>query len=262
MIVVIGFTVNDHNLCRKLAAWMKKLGPYPGHRAMLVRDSRVTDEHHISNLLRECFDQVQEVTYPDDGHNQWAFSANKMFNRAAKEIQYSPMPLPWLWCEPDAVPMRKGWLDELVKEYDAERKPFLGDRVAVDDVPLHCSGVAIYPPRITDFAWKIGIADDVAWDCFAADQIVPNAHFTEKIVHNWQHGPFKSMSEVDNLRSQHPEMVLFHSDKSGTLIDWLEKELTLPVAVGDRTAPVAEVAGDGHSIPAHVGPTDLFIKTY
>jgi hypothetical protein len=248
MICVFPCSPIDQDLAVKLSYWMVDLGRNAGHHALLVTDDRVHPNNNraIKHNLAMIFESVEEevMTERFDG---WPLAPNRIFAKAAKRVQMTS-PQPWLWLEADVVPLKSGWVAALAKEYDAEpRKPFLGDFVNVKDVPAHMSGIAVYPGMVVDHAGAAVMATDIAWDVFAADQIVPKMKQTRLIAHRWKHPPFASQSEVDNLLAQLPtDCVLFHADKSGTLIDFLR----------ERKKGKAQVA------PPKPEIADIFIKTY
>jgi FkbM family methyltransferase len=175
----------------------------------------------VDNLKRAGFREVTTINVTDDAWDAWPQSPNLMFRRAAQYIAATtPVDEGWLWIEPDAIPMGAGWFDALEAEYEQAKragKLFVGDFVEVANVPVHMSGVGIYPVDLTRHAGLAMLADEIAWDVFAAEQIVPKMHNTDLIVHNWRHDPFKNQGELDNLLSQHPQCVLFHADKTGSI---------------------------------------------
>lgn len=255
MIVVFPYSPVDQQLAAKLSGWILELGKNEGHRCLIVRDIRCNPNYdsEIKANLSKVFDSVETITVVEriDG---WPKAPNLIFRTAAKHIQYTD-PVPWLWCEADIVPIKPGWVQELATEYDQEpRKPFLGDFVNVPDVIPHLSGIAIYPGKITEYAGEAVMADEIAWDCAAASQTVPQMKQTVKICHRWKHPPFNNQSEVDNLLGQLKDTcVLFHADKSGTLIDFLRER---------RDGRKPQQNDSSVNVGAGIGTVDVFIKSY
>lgn len=269
MVVVFPYYPGDQELASKLSKWLVDLGPNKGHSALVVRDVRCNPNHdaEIKSNLSKVFDSVEAVDVVERLDSNWqastksAFGPNIMFRTAAKHIQYTN-PVPWLWCEVDTVPLKGGWVQALANEYDQEpRKPFLMDFVQVPNVEPHGSGIGIYPGVITDYAGLAVMAEDTAWDVFAASQIVPQMKQTHLIVHRWHHPALKNQSEVDNLLGQLGDAVLFHSDKSGTLINFLrEKKYQKPDGLVE---PLAALQSECTGIVERPSPIqcDIFIKT-
>jgi hypothetical protein len=246
VLVVFPYSPVDQTLAVKLAAWIKELGKNEGHHVLIVRDIRChsNNDASIRHDLLAVFDSVQSIDVVEriDG---WPLAPNIIFRTAAKHIQYV-CHQPWLWIEGDCVPLKSGWVEAIWKEYAACGKPFLGDFVNVENVIPHMSGIAVYPGKLTEYAGNAVMADEVAWDCAAASQIVPLMAQTHLIKHRWKHPPFNNQSEVDNLLGQLGDAVLFHADKSGTLIDFL-RERRYPAPAQQNPVQVNQGAGIGIS---------------
>jgi hypothetical protein len=156
--------------------------------------------------------------------------------------------------------LKSGWVEAIAKEYqDEPQKPFLGDFVNVEGVIPHCSGVCVNPGIVIDHAPAAVMAFDMAWDCYASDQIVPRMKQTQLIRHSWKHPPFNNQSEVDNLIGQLGDAVLFHADKSGTLIDLLREREGIKPAVPLGMPILNAVAGRTEPAKPNI---DILIKTY
>lgn len=261
MIVTFPYSPIDQELGVKLSKWMVELGKSTGYRAIVVRDVRChpNNDRSIKHNLEQVFDSVEVVTVNDriDG---WPSGPNSMFRTAAKHIEFTK-PEPFLWLEADVVPLKTGWVEAIDREYRADPvKPFLGDFVNVPNVEPHCSGICVYPGDISNHAGIATMATDIAWDVFASHEIVPRMKQTAFIKHRWKHPPFQNMSQVDNLLAQLGDAVLFHADKSGTLIDFLREKRGGPKATGVLTLP--EPKNDSTGLPAPAkATTDIFIKT-
>lgn len=229
MKVVYCFFPGDEALALKNLEWALEVGPQKNHSALLLFDNRCSQERVAKAvaLAKEIFHEASARTAAAqiDG---WPQGANYFFRLATGTLANERGCPYFFWWEPDAIPTQSGWLDAIQKEYEAARRPFMGDRVEVrlegKEVPLHMSGVAVYPNPLHAFAGEAYRAHDVAFDMAGKDQIVPQAHWTRLIVHNWKHEPIDTFDKLANIRSQHPEMVIFHSDKSGKLIDLLREE--------------------------------------
>lgn len=260
MLLVLPYSLRDQELALKLVQWISELGEKKAHSALIVRDKRCdpTKDAQIKAELEKNFQKV-EVETAAAAFDSWAEGANHLFSAAGRYIEHTTKE-PWLWLESDVVPMRANWVDALETEYKQAGKPFMGADVNVNNVPRHMSGVACYPGEMSKHAGLALISNEIPWDVQAADQIIPKAHFTQQIVHNWKHEPFKDKSELDNLRVQHPNCVLFHSDKSGSLIDLLRQERNgASIEMEVAAAPYSFFQLDGETV---CGACDIFIKTH
>jgi len=215
--------MRDYEITLKLLEWMKELGQKPRHDLWLLHDARVPKEDvaAILSAARAVFLEGKDITAKAEVDG-WPEGANYMFRTMTANLSYNSKYKYFLWMEPDAIPLKPDWLDTLEKEYLKAKKPFMGDRVEVENIPLHMSGVGIYQNPVYNLAGEAYRASDVAWDMAAKDQIVPNAHFTNLIEHAWRHKTFTDRHELTT--QMRPEAVLFHSSKDGSLIRLLRDE--------------------------------------
>jgi hypothetical protein len=225
MIIVYSFFPGDQDLALKNVQWWISLGGCKGHSVLVAFDPRCAPDtvEAIRQQLIQCFDHVFNANCKAE-IDGWPQGANYFFSLASSWLAQKREWTYFLWMEPDAVPVAEKWLDTMQAEYERVKtsKPFMGDRVAVENIPLHMSGVAIYPNPLHAYAGETTRAFDTPFDMAGRDQIVTRAHWTKLILHNWKHEKLKNMGELDNLLSHRPEMVLFHSDKSGSMIDLLQ----------------------------------------
>lgn len=259
MIVVYPFSLVDQDLALKNAKWMNELGGCKGHECLMIADQRCQNAIFVLNELKQVFDSV--YNFPAHAEiNGWPEGANYMFRLATSWMDNAKRK-EFLWLEPDAIPLTRGWLDFIQREYDevAKRmgKRFMGDRVQVENIPLHMSGVGIYPSPLHAYAGEAYRAHEVAWDMAGKDQIVPKAHFTKLIEHAWKHPKFTS---IDELETQiRPECVLFHSSKDGSLIDLLQSKMGKEIASMPTGPPQKEREEPRSPSPISC---DIFIRTY
>jgi hypothetical protein len=236
------------------------LGPYPGHTLLVARD--------ISSNLRPFanvgFDQVDEIEIKNDAWRHWPESCNNVFGICSRHVQELYNAEPFLWLEPDVVPMRPGWLNSIAMEYEKCGRPFLGDFVSVHtpelDVPDHMSGVAVYPGNMSGNAGMAIISHEIAWDVAAAYQIVPRMATSKHILHIWNHPPFTDFDSIQSgVYAHKPECVLFHRDKTGSLIELLRQQKA--GVVGNVPASVASSSAVAVELPA-TPVCDILIKSY
>jgi len=293
MILAIAFCERDQDLALKNIKWWNELGGCKGHKAVLWRDRRTNLDiaKEIQAEAFKCFDDVLVFTCGAE-IDGWPEGANYFMRIASGYLQNRKDCRYFLWMEPDAIPITPGWMDALEEEYRRAGKPFMGDRVEVNDIPLHMSGVGIYWNPLHEKAGEAYRAHDLAWDMAAKEQIVPNAHFTELIEHAWKHPEFSSLQDLESQIA--PQTMLFHSSKDGSLIERLRERrgsvaIHQPKGAGSPTPPVSPSPHPGgyDGIPRHpdsgVSPApllrsaqgtqipfppdhepicDIFIKTY
>lgn len=275
MLVTIPYYAGDLEAAERLEERIRALGPYPGHSILAARDSS-TDK----KLFRDCgFDSWQETVITNDAWKKWSESPNNAFRHISMHVEHTK-PQPWLWLEPDCCVVRAGWLDAIAAEYQValkNRKVFMGCFVpGVEDTPDHMSGIGVYPGKITSWAGNAKQAHEIPWDIYAARQIVPLAHFTRLIQHNWRAPEFDSLAAV--RAELWPEAVIYHKDKTGNLqriLSGAEQEVsgTIDGKEGDATcvgsshlfhasnpAPTSEPESAGVSIGCAPPGTKVEIK--
>lgn len=230
MLLVVPYCKKDFELASRLAGWMAVLGPYPKHQLLLVQQVGAPTVSFVDS----GFSSISTIPVTDSGA-PWPAGCNASFRAAGKQIEYGQK-RPWLWCEPDSVPMRDGWLDEIEAEYLACGKPFLGDFIVPPKnsdpkyIP-HISGMSVYPPNLMQLAGEIYHAyDNIPFDIIAGPQILAQAKQSELLFHVWQGpsqpglAPFTSWSDVEQkILARRPKCALFHSDKTGTLLQLLRE---------------------------------------
>src|SRR5262245_18893230 len=174
----------DQELALRNAVWMNELGGCKGHEILFGYDTRCYSGtvDAIGIELSKAFDKVYPLPI-EGGIDGWPEGANSFFRLIACRLETKPNTPYWMWMEPDAIPLRENWLTVLEHHYLENKKPFMGDRVEVGDIPLHMSGVGFYPLPLHQYAGEAYRAAEVAWDMAGKDQIVPRAHFTRLIEH-------------------------------------------------------------------------------
>jgi FkbM family methyltransferase len=242
MLVIYPFSVPDQELALKNARWIAELGSCAKHDIFILSDRRcdIPTVQGIVDTLKPLFKIVQHRWTQSD-IDGWPEGANHMFCYATALIQHTKEWPCFMWMEPDAIPIKAGWMDQLEEEYRRAGKPFMGEKVDLGtkrpDVPIHMSGVGIYQNPIYLLAGEAYRAHEVAWDIAAKDQILPHCHFTKLIQHYWKHGTFQ------NLEGLRPETVVFHSSKDGSLIDLLRKKAAPDIIADANTVPAVPTSG-------------------
>jgi hypothetical protein len=251
----------DVDQARQLLTWIGQLSPrLAPHCCLLAADSLVPHEIklELGNIAKGIFyfAETAVVNVPLDVTG-WPKASNAMFRVASQHV-HECFKLPFLWLEPDCIPLRPSWLDELAVAYNACPKRFMGPIVGSipPGSPLHMAGCAVYP---NDAATSMAqfTTTDAAWDVANAPYVVPRAFGTTLIQHVWgepglpptfklikDHGDPVNTCTLEFIR---PDACLFHRVKDGTLIDVLSKRLhsaspaTEPVPITE--APVKRGPG-------------------
>lgn len=228
-VVVLPFCNLDVNLMSKNLGWMKALGVEKTHDCLLSYD-RTTNGIAIREVVAkagEVFCSVQQTSYNVPHGTQ--FPQTAAWQHAARTMY--KLYRSWLWMEADAIPLTKRWLDVLQSVYDNCRMPFAGPMV---QGALHCNGTpTIYPANTPDLLPRTMSHTANAWDVEATDEMRGKVKDIGHIAYcawgikdgklNPVDGEAPSFPPGSNhLLNQIPKTaVVFHRDKSGSLIDRL-----------------------------------------
>jgi len=227
MFCVLPFHAGDRHLAIKLAEWIKKLGGVSAHKLILAYDSATTVDGVIEPL-RDAFTSVEALKIVGAPRADWsagtgdASACNEMWIQVAQHFGRMEGPNHWFWLEPDAIPMKSTWMDELDEEYRKNRKGFMGARVLTSSGVERMSGIAAYPPSVAKYSTTAMLTDKVAWDIAGAQDFKKSCHYTRLIYHVLRTSAdapkFKSQQELNTIPK---ETAVFHPCKDGSLIDRL-----------------------------------------
>lgn len=237
MLLVLPFCQKDISLCGELLLWISELGGCESYGCLLVCDYGVqfSQALAIRDLALKSF---KEVTLVGNFRSVegWESGANSLFWTAANMCEGFHQD--WFWLEPDAWPLKKGWLTEIHKSYALCGQPFMGNFYLCDQPQWSgnvMSGVACYPwdaySRLKDYH-----DTKIAFDLAIWPAVKDHAANTNLIQHVWGKSPTQPPtfveqrngsegSEVGTLQNLHPEAVVFHRVKNLSLVTLLRRKL-------------------------------------
>ena len=225
----------DAERLSKLLAWILELGGCKNHCAAIVCDAGMpaSGVFELRDLALKSFLDVRIVS-TEESVAAYPNGPNDLFLTAAKFAKSNNKP--WLFLEPDAVPLCSEWLDKLDEEYKSCGKPYMGKLVPCNHPQLpkiHMTGVGIYPASAYDLlSERVSSNMGCAFDMAIYEIVVPLCFSSELFQHLWgQDGdpptfsskriPGTSTFGLDYLQQK---AVVFHRTKDGTLIDLLRKK--------------------------------------
>ena len=178
MLVALPVHSGDLSRLKNLLLWCSQLSGCHGHSAVIVADA-ATQAPAILELKSDAllsFNSVEIITN-DKPVAGWVPGANSLFLTAAQFAKHRNVP--WLFLEPDAVPLKPRWADFIEIHYRASGARYMGRLVPCDDPRLpkvHYTGVGMYPPEAYDELSKFIVgAPDVAFDLSTASYLSPIA---------------------------------------------------------------------------------------
>lgn len=218
MNVFISFFTGDKPQMIRWANHVKTLGGVSKHNIFIL-PAHGAGVAGIIEPLKECFANA-EVVKCFHHETGWPVSCNKAFELAAWH-SYNTTKQPFLWMEPDAIPIHPSWLDRIESEYATCGMPFMGDFVnaaaAIDNGVDHMSGIAVYPYDCPAKAVSLFNNERHAWDVVSATQVVPQMARTNLIHHDWVNNGKWRRDEVTPACVREGAMV-YHPDKKGVLM--------------------------------------------
>lgn len=244
MLLVIPFHAGDLSQTANLLTWLGQVRGgqdwrtvpqgtlYARHGVLLLVDGAVDwlQAHRLHEQARWLFHSTRLVC-SEPSVTGWPQGPNALFARACVNCD-----APWLWLEPDAVPLHRDWLDILEDEYRSlgAGRHFLGCLYDCNQPGLPArllSGIAVYPPN-----WHEGANfthnPNVAFDVAMTDAVLPYATHTDRIQHLWGedklpptfppagHAMPRNGLMLSKLQGG---AILFHRNKDGTLIQRLRE---------------------------------------
>jgi hypothetical protein len=236
MLAVLNFSHRDRDLALNLLRWITELGGCKGHDLFLSCNRMAAEANMHADLAEEAaksFDNVGLAVQGSEDERGWPVACNHAWREMVYFI-HARVQKPWLWLEPDVTPLKPGWMDAISAEYDKAGKGFMGCDVNVAGSKRHVSGIAVYPPNVMAACKRrylngLNANDDPklceAWDMYFAAEFMAHAHFTPLIQHiqHWPNYP-DAPTFKDSGPEIHPEAVLFHRVKDGSLIERMRKQ--------------------------------------
>lgn len=217
MNVFISYHTDDYPLMERWARHTAKLGVYGSH-SIFIMPAHGAESDKIAAILKPAFSKVEVVSCYHDQRG-WPISCNLAFEQAAWH-SYNITKAPFLWMEPDAVPLKGSWIDDIEAAYSSCGKPFMGDFVGIKNIMPngidHMSGVAVYPSNMPAYAGSAFNNETIAWDIASGRDVVPKMARTTLIHHDWI--PEKKWRrDVVTPDCVKDGAVIYHPDKNGVL---------------------------------------------
>lgn len=153
MNIVFAYHSGDCELAMKSAKAITAMGINMRHKAYVCTINDAPLIWEITEELKKSFPEVNRIV-AQDGFSGWPLGPNQMFDDVASFMY--PTNTPFLFWEPDCVPMKNGWVDELDAEFH-KNPAILGHKynggVAPDGRNIYemIVGSAVYPSNFLDY---------------------------------------------------------------------------------------------------------------
>ena len=177
-------------------------------------------------------------------------SISAMFSECARFIANSYR-APWLWLEPDCMPLKAGWRDELSAAYENQPRRYLSRWLKSGEIRF-IARVGVYPVNIID-DMEIANVSNIPFPASVVSKSTVCDLFQEQVV--------TTADDVNKVRSN---AVLLHGDKAGVLADWVRSKM-LPVIAGKPDGDWVSFGNEhigGHAAPEATTCVDENADTY
>jgi hypothetical protein len=153
MNIVFAYHNGDAELAMESAKAITAMGLNMRHKAYVCTKQGTKDCNAIIQELKKSFQEVDQM-FVQDGFDGWPLGPNQMFADVAAAMY--PTQVPFYFWEPDCVPMKEGWVDDLDTEYH-KKVGIMGHLyeggMATNGKNIYkmIVGSAVYPPNFLDF---------------------------------------------------------------------------------------------------------------
>jgi len=223
ILTILAFYPGDAIQAERLCDWIYCLGGNkPSGHVLLLPDSEVHAELQMKVRLAAdiAFETVSLVVADRFARIGKPERINNLIRCASLTVSRSYR-LPWLWLEPDCVPLKPDWREQLVTAYYSQPKRFMGPVLkgpGKDGAEQFVLGrTAVYP---------IGATMDLEPYCHALGPF--NVAAGNVLVDRaskcrlFQQMGYNHETDYDKIRD---DAVLLHADKTGQLIQCLRAKL-------------------------------------
>jgi hypothetical protein len=151
--IAFAYHNGDADLAMESAKAITAMGINMRHKATLCCTKDTFGSSSLIQELKKSFPEVDQL-FVQDGFDGWPLGPNQMFADVAAAMY--PTNAPFYFWEPDCVPIKVGWVDDLDAEYN-KKVGILGHLyeggMASNGKNIYkmIVGSAVYPPNFLDF---------------------------------------------------------------------------------------------------------------
>jgi len=271
MLLAIPVSASDAKNLPHTAEIFKKFGPYAGFQCAIFARLEIENEARVfAEQIKPLFSNL-DIHIIDFHSNGATEAAAKHFRAVAQTVSEKYTAGPWYFYELDNTPIQIGWLSKLQREHHESGKAHMGAIVPTRGFSImpdgslkpsfgdpHMVGTGIYHHAMGALSPNIGQLDrSMPWagplepyDIRLRYEVVPHAHNTILIQHNWNTGNYRvengqivcdDLSGDVNLSHAKPydgHAVVVHGCKDGSLAKLvLADKITTKASEANKVEP-------------------------
>lgn len=228
MAIVLPFIEREREQVLRLLDFSRQLNlGKPLSRTLYLVPFKGLKVEDVLEKARAAFADVQVIADSEGAASDWkkddkvrdAAGPNSLFRQAAWFFYLHRELGPWLWLEPDCVPLVPSWDEAIETAYRSGGKPFMGARMKFQEGE-YLNGAAVYPrdavarapALVTRATWTQFPDLEIAFDVAGGAEVLRQAMLTDLI-------------QLDYRGECEPRdgAVLLHGDRDGQLVAKLLK---------------------------------------
>jgi len=255
LIIALAFSADNAPMAERLLDFMWKqsgqqhghvlLAPAPDAHAEIRQRIKISAEMAFKGVSELEIRPLTDQTAPKPAH------INSTFRQVANHVQ-DCFSWPFLFLEPDCVPMHSAALHELWDEYHSQPRPFFGTQMktmtTANEEQLFMARVGIYPNNTFNLLFIKPELVKMKFEILAGEIVIPRFTPTKLI----QQTKIVNESDLGKVRS---DAILVHGDKNGHLLRKLEREAAPKVKVLEPT-PLKIIVPENPD-PSNFGPVEI-----
>lgn len=212
LLIILAVSANDGPLAERSLDLIYKLhGKKQAGHILIVANSDLHQElrQRLRITSELAFESVTETVAPTlikEMASNKVRQMNNLFRHAAITVQ-TKFKWPWLWLEPDCVPLKPDWISQLADAYETQPRRYLGlvSKNASDKMIMARCGV--YHPGASHELDKL-CQGEAPFAAACAERIVESATHTPLVAYL----PIESEDDIAKIPAK---AVICHGDKQG-----------------------------------------------
>lgn len=222
LLVVLNYTPKDAHLAVAALEACYKLDGQRNGTILLTGPAPGNLGDEVGKAAAFAFDRVEGFAYDDwSGEKKWPQPQSWGWQQVARHLTTYPQSKAysgWFWWEPDATPIRPGWIEKIAEAHCLGKKLFSGVPCVTPPDWRYMNGVGIYPFDIIEPLANVSALFNVEspFDVMAGPAVMRSfTDLSSLMLHDRKMrggGAGRTFDDVDVqlLLKRHPNAVFYH----------------------------------------------------